>query len=265
MIRIAQIGFGGLGSIVAERLRGDAAVRYVAMAARPAQADRVRALLGDVPLVDGPDALLACGPDLVVECASHEAVRRYAVPVLGAGVDMIAVSSGVLADAGLRDRIVAAAAACGSALEIPAGAIGAVDVIAAARHAGLDRVAYVTYKNPKAWRGTPAERMVDLDRVDAPALFFDESAEAAALVFTDKANVCATLALAGLGFERTRVRFWVDPAATRSVHRIEAEGACGEMTIELANKVAPSDGKASLLTAMSIVRAVRMRSAVIRI
>jgi predicted dinucleotide-utilizing enzyme len=49
------------------------------------------------------------------------------------------------------------------------------------------------------------------------------------------------------------------------VHHIEAEGACGTLRVELANNVAPHDGKASLLTAMSILRAVRNRSATLRV
>lgn len=265
MRKLALIGFGGLGRIVADHLKSDANVRFVAVAARVHQAEAVRALLGDVPLVDSAYALLACKPDLVVECASHGAFKQYAEPVLGAGIQMIAVSSGVLADAAYRERVLRTAGAAGVSLEIPAGAIGAIDVVAAARAAGLERVAYVTRKNPKAWRNTPAADMVDLDSVSAPRLFFDETAERAALIFTDKANVCATLAIAGIGFERTRAQFWVDPSVTKSVHHIEAEGVCGTLRIELANHVAPTDGKASLLTAMSIVRAVRNRSAALRI
>jgi len=265
MRRLALIGFGGLGRIVAQHLRSDPKLRFVAVGARAHQAEAIRALLGDVPVVESADALLACRPDLVVECASHGAFKQYAEPVLGGGIEMIAVSSGVLADGGYRERVLRTAEAAGASLEIPAGAIGAIDVIAAARAVGLAHVAYVTRKNPKAWRNTPAAEMVDLDRVSAPELFFDEAADRAALVFTDKANVCATLAIAGIGFERTRAQFWVDPGVTKSVHHIEAEGPCGTLRIELANNVAPSNGKASLLTAMSIVRAVRNRSAVLRI
>jgi aspartate dehydrogenase len=263
-MRVAQIGFGGLGRIVARHLSRDPAVQVAAVAARARQTDEIRDVLGDVPIVEGPRGLLACRPDLVVECASHGAFRQYAEPVLGAGVDMIAVSSGVLAEAAYRERVLGAAAGAGASLEIPSGAIGAIDVVAAARTAGLEHVAYVTRKSPKAWRGTPAAEMIDLDRVREPVLFFDETAERAALLFTDKANVCATLALAGAGFERTRVRFWVDPAVTKSVHEIEADGPCGTLKIELANNVA-DDGKASLLTAMSIVRAVRNRTATLRL
>ena len=264
-MKIALIGYGGLGSIVAAQLARERNIQVIAVAARPHQAAAVRACLGDVRLVDSARDLLATGPDLVVECASHGAFRQYAEQVLAAGVELIAVSVGVLAETLCRERVLRAAADAGTSLEIPAGAIGAIDVIAAAKIAGLDRVAYVTRKSPKAWAGTPAEKMLDLSKVTGPVLFFDESAERAALVFTDKANVCATLALAGVGFEKTRVQFWVDPGVDKSVHRIEAAGACGTLDIDLANNFSPTDGKASILTAMSIVRAVRNRTATLRI
>ena len=264
-MKLGLIGFGGLGSLVAAHLSQDAVIHFVGVAARPSQFGRVRAVLGEVPVVDSAPALIALQPDLVVECASHAAFREYAEPVLGAGIDLIAVSVGVLADAAYRERVLATARRCGVALEIPAGAIGAIDVIAAARHAGLARVVYVTRKSPRAWTGTPAETMIDLKSVRAPALFFDDTAQRAALIFTEKANVTATLALAGIGFEATRVQLWVDPAVNKSMHHIEAEGACGTLTLDLANNVAPSDGKASLLTAMSIVQAVRNRAAGLRI
>ena len=264
-MKLGLIGFGGLGSLVAENLARDAPIQFAGIAARPAQVEKIRALLGDVPVVASAPALIALKPDLIVECASHAAFREYAEPVLGAGIELIAVSVGVLADAAYRERVLAIARRCGVALEIPAGAIGAIDVIAAARHAGLTRVVYVTRKSPRAWAGTPAETMIDLQSVRAPALFFDDTAERAAQIFTEKANVAATLALAGIGFQATRAQFWVDPAVSKSIHHIEAEGACGTLRIDLANNVAPADGKASLLTAMSIVQAVRNRFATLRL
>ena len=263
-MKLALIGFGGLGSVVAGHLARDAQSAFVAVAARPHQRDRVRAALGEVAVVDGAAALLALGPELVIECASHAAFREYAEPVLRSGTDLIAVSAGVLADAGYRRRVLAAAAASGASLQIPAGAIGAIDVIAAARHAGLSQVAYVTRKNARAWAGTPAETMIDLAAVRQPTLFFDDTAERAALIFTDKANVTATLALAGTGFEATRVRFWVDPGVDQSVHHIEATGACGTLKLDMDNNVVSPDNKASLQTAMSIVQAVRNRTAALR-
>lgn len=264
-MKLVMIGFGGLGILAARQLCADADIKFVGVAARQKQRERVSGVLGEVPLVDSPEALLALKPDLAVECASHAAFRQYAEPVLSAGIDLIAVSVGTLADGEYRERVLATARRGGATLEIPAGAIGAIDVIAAARHAGLTRVAYVTRKSPRAWKNTPAETMIDLAGVTAPQLFYDESAEHAAKLFTEKANVTATLALAGIGFQATRVQFWVDPAVTQSVHHIEAEGACGTLTIDMGNNVAPSDGRTSVQTAMSIVQAVRNRVAVLRV
>ena len=263
-MKLGLIGFGGLGSVVAATLKNDPQTRFVAVAARRHQHDRVREVLGDVPVVDSASALLVLAPDLVIECASHDAFRQYAEPMLRAGMDLVAVSVGVLADTELRSRVLEAAQATGARLHIPSGAIGAIDVIAAARHAGLSHVAYVTRKNARAWAGTPAESMIDLESAREAALFFDGTAEEAALIFTDKANVTATLALAGIGFEKTRVRFWLDPAVDKSVHRIEASGACGTLALDMGNNVVGPDNKASLQTAMSIVQAVRNRSAVLR-
>jgi aspartate dehydrogenase len=263
-MNIALIGFGGLGGIVAEHLARDRQASFVCVVARARQRERIRAVLGDVPVVDTAAALLALKPELVIECASHEAFRHYAEPVLRAGIDLLAVSVGVLAEAPYRAHLFEVAAESGATLQIPAGAIGAIDAIAAARHAGLTEVAYVTRKNAKTWAGTPAETMIDLAAVKEPTLFFDDTAERAAMVFTEKANVTATLALAGLGFEETRVRFWVDPAVTQSVHHVEAKGPCGSLTLDMGNNTASRDNKASLQTAMSIVQAVRNRTAVVR-
>jgi len=263
-MRLALIGFGGIGSVVVEKLRDDASLQFVGIGARPAQHERIRALFNDTPVFTAPGALIRLKPDLVVVCASHSAFREYAEPVLAAGIDLIAVSVGVLADADYRDRVLTTAKGSGASLEIPAGAIGGIDAIAAARHAGLTRVTYITRKSPRTWMGTPAESMLDLSIVSEPVMFFDQTAERAALLFTEKANVTATLALAGIGFTATRVQFWADPGVNKSIHRIEAAGACGTLSIDLANDVAPG-GKASLQTAMSITQAVRRRVAVLRI
>ncbi|HEX3170272.1 MAG TPA: aspartate dehydrogenase, partial [Burkholderiales bacterium] len=96
-MKLGLIGFGGIGSIVAGQLATDAAIEFVGVAARPSQGERIRKVLGAVPVVESPQALLKLKPELVVECASHEAFRQYAEPVLSAGIDLIAVSVGVLA------------------------------------------------------------------------------------------------------------------------------------------------------------------------
>lgn len=260
-LKLAQIGFGGIGLTVAEILAEDEDIEYVACAARPHQADAIAKHLSDVPIVGDPAGLIAAKPDLVVECASHKALLEYGAPVLEAGIDLVAVSVGALSNQNERLLLIAAAEKGDAALEIPAGGIGGLDVVAAARHAGIKRLAYITRKAPNLWKGTPAEDMVDLDQVTEPVMFFDETAAEGARLFEEKLNVAATLAMAGVGFERTRVQLWADPAHLRSTHIIELDAASGTMRIELENTVTSVNGKSSWLTASSIAQAVKRRRA----
>ena len=113
-MKLALIGFGGIGHTVAEQLAHDTDIRFAGVAARERQRGAVQALLGNVPVTETTGELLALEPDLVVECASHGAFRQYAEPVLAAGVDLVAVSIGVLADDGYRERVLATAARSGA-------------------------------------------------------------------------------------------------------------------------------------------------------
>jgi aspartate dehydrogenase len=143
---------------------------------------------------------------------------------------------------------------------VPAGAIGGLDVLGAARMAGLERVDYTGRKAPKAWRGTRAERLVDLDGVTEAGVFFEGDARTTALEFPQNANVVAAVALAGIGFEKTRVRLMVDPAASSNRHRVEASGAFGQFAVDVTARTLPQNPKTSMLAPYSLLRALRNRA-----
>jgi hypothetical protein len=108
-------------------------------------------------------------------------------------------------------------------LLVPAGAIAGLDGPGALKLAGLNRVTHTSTEPPFAWRGTPAERILPLDALRKRTALFAGSAREAALNYPRKANFAATVALAGLGFDRTRVHLDPDPAAKGNTGMIEAD------------------------------------------
>ena len=209
-------------------------------------------LARSVTVVDDPAALLARRPTLVAEAAGHAAVRDLGPLLLGAGVDLVIVSAGALADEDVRARLDSAARAGGARWSLCAGAVGGLDLLAAARLSGLSDVLYISRKPPEAWRGTPAESLLDLDRLTEPAVFFEGDAGRAARAFPQNANVAATVALAGAGFAATRVRLVADPGVSRNIHEISIKSDCVDARFEIAGRPAPDNPKTSLTTAYAL-------------
>jgi aspartate dehydrogenase len=106
-----------------------------------------------------------------------------------------------------------------------------------------------------AWRGSPAEQIADLDKLTKRTVLYKGTAGEAALRFPQNANVAATVALAGLGFDATEVELVADPDAPGNIHEIEVEGAAGNFSIRLQGKPSRTNPKTSALTAFSVARA----------
>ncbi|GAA4336009.1 aspartate dehydrogenase [Pigmentiphaga soli] len=261
-LRIALVGCGAIGQIVLEAIRRDAAFEVAAVVTTARGAGAAAAFLRGLGIeAEVGTALPPSGIDLVAEAAGQEAVARHVVPALRRGIRGIVASVGALSVPGCAEAIEAAAREGGTQVEMIAGAIGAIDALAAARTGRLDSVRYFGRKPPQAWRGTPAETSHDLDALAAPAVVFSGSAREAALRFPKNANVAATVAFAGLGLDRTEVQLIADPAATQNVHVLQAEGEFGRLELILSNAPSARNPKTSALAAYSLVRALGRQAA----
>jgi aspartate dehydrogenase len=243
MTSVGLIGWGGIARDLVAALKGETGVRIVGALARPGRGDAARAALPGIEIVETLPQLLARRPAIVAEVAGQQAVAEYCTEVLRSGVDCLVISIGALADPALLARLKAAAKEGMSRLILPAGAIGGVDAIAAMRVAGLSAVRYRSVKPPVAWRGSPAEKVADLDKLKERTVLYTGNAGEAALLYPQNANVAATVELVA------------DPAAPGNVHEIEVEGAAGKFAIRLQGKPSRSNPKTSALTAMSVARA----------
>jgi aspartate dehydrogenase len=254
-MRIALIGFGAIGTALARALR-ETDHSLVGVLGRASSLDALRNKVppGTSVVIKLAD-LLALSPEIVVECAGHEALRLYGSGILRAGRTLLVSSVGALADQAI-ERSLGEAGKEGGRLVIPSGAMGGLDALGAARRAGLDEVLYSSRKAPAAWRGTKAERLVDLQSIGAAQVFYEGSARQAALDFPQNANVVAAVAMAGIGFDRTRVRLIVDPNAGGNRHLLEARGAFGEISTSVLSRTLPDNPKTSMLTPYSLLRAI---------
>ena len=255
--RTALIGCGAIGQEILAQLAADGALdRVMSVLERPRNLARTRELAAArVPVTGQLPELLAAKPQVVVECAGHAAVAAHGAAILCAGIDLIIAATGCLADRGLAAEL-ADAARNGGRLLIPSGAVAGIDGLLAAR-ASLSSVTYRSAKPPVAWRGTPAETLIDLGAVTAPTVFFEGSAREAALSYPQNANVGVTIALAGIGLDRTRVQLVADPKLGDPLGIIDADGALGKFRFEVLAYAAPGNPKTSRLTAYSLLLALR--------
>ena len=253
---VGLIGYGGIAqdAVAAMRAAGGA-VKFAGALCRPGRSDKARAALPGIDIVESLDELLARKPSVVAEVAGQGAVAEHGPDVLRRGTDFLVISIGALAELKLLDALKAAAQSGGGRLLLPAGAIGGIDAIAAMRLGGLNAVRYRSRKPPAAWRGSPAEKVTDLDGLKSRTVLYRGTAGEAALLYPQNANVAAAVALAGLGFDATEVELVADPDAPGNVHEIEAEGAAGRFAIQLQGKPSRTNPKTSALAALSVARA----------
>ena len=261
-MRIGILGGGVIARLLLEEIRagrmGNAQV--VAVAGR-GEASRGRALAGEfaIPFVVGAAALVEARPDVIVEAASHEAIRAHAEAILSAGIPLIVLSGGALADDALRERLERAAAAHRALLYVPSGGIGGLDALKAVCAAGADEVRIAVTKPPAAWKGIDyVERLgIDLDRLQGPATLFDGTAREGVPHFPANVNIAAVLALAGIGFDRTRLTVVADPALRYNTHFIHIRGKTGTIDLRFESVPSPNNPKTAMLACYSALAAIR--------
>ncbi|MCX8102398.1 MAG: aspartate dehydrogenase [Geminicoccaceae bacterium] len=256
-MRVGMIGLGAIGGAVLDAARagrlgeGVDLVRVLVRRPRPEE-----------PLATAdPAAFLAARPEVVLEAAGHEALRRHAVPCLEAGADLVLTSAGALVDDAFRLALERAAARAGRRIVVASAGIGALDILGAAAVGGLARVRVTVRKDPSAWWGTPAERMVDLSSLREPAVVYEGPVREGARLYPQNVNIAAAAALAGAGLDATELVIVADPTIREHRVEIEAEGAFGRFRFEEAIRPSAENPKTGVLVAMAVVKSLRRLAA----
>jgi aspartate dehydrogenase len=252
MLKVGLIGYGAIAQFAHNAMK-DIDATLVLVIVRQNKIESTQSVLG--PDVDVAQTLGNARPDIMVDCAGHSALKEHGVEILSAGVPLVTVSIGALANSSLHNQLYAAAQAGSTSLRLASGALGALDALSSARMGNLQSVTYTGSKPPNAWKGSRAEQVLNLDDLtNIPAIHFEGSARDAALLYPKNANVAAAIALAGIGFEKTSVKLIADPTINKNSHEIRAEGDFGNMLFSIEGNTLPENPHTSALAAMSVVK-----------
>lgn len=264
-MRVALLGGGTIARLVLEHR--PPGIEIAAIVGRgPTSRGAALAREFGLPFAVGREGLLAARPQAVVEAASHEAVREHLVPLLDAGVSVVVLSAGALADEALRKAAEAAARHSGALLYVPSGGIGGLDALKTACLGGVDEVSIQVAKPPAAWKGIEfvEKSGIALDRLTAPHTLFEGPAREGVPHFPQNVNIAAVLSLAGVGMDRTRLKVVADPSLKLNTHTIRVSGATGRITLVLENVPSPDNPKTSWLACYSAIAALESLSSKVR-
>lgn len=252
MKKIMVIGYGAMAQTVLPTLPKDVKVGWVVVMAQDIEA--TQKLVGaDVEVVSRVGDITG-KPDRVIEMAGQAGLRAHIFDLIAKGLDIGVISVGTFADSEFTEKVRHEAKKHHARVHVLSGAIAGIDGLASAKIAGLSCVTYQGRKNPRSWKGSHAEQLVDLDGIQAATVFFKGNAREAATLFPANANVAATLALAGVGMEQTVVELIADPDMDCNQHTILAKGLFGEMEIVMRGVPLENNPKTSMLAALSVAR-----------
>lgn len=181
--------------------------------------------------------------EVVFEAASQSAVKEYAEVILNAGKDLVIMSVGSLLDEKFRSNIEKIAKQKYCKIHLPSGAVCGIDGVLSASIDFIDEVTLVTTKPP-----------ISLGKkLDKRTIIFEGHARDAIKKFPKNINVAASLSIAGVGFDRTKVEIVADPVVSRISHKILAHGKFGRLRAEVENMPNPNNPKSSYMASLSAI------------
>lgn len=262
--KIALIGFGTIASDVLQGLKTNHDLSATEWAVLLRAGSARRNLVPDaVHLVNTVEELINWQPDLVIEAASQDVVKASIVNILKNGISVVVTSVGALAEPAIYKAAIAAAQQGGCQLIIPAGAVASLDYLGALGDISPASVVYESRKPIAAWRDELSAIGLNPDTLDHEVELFSGSAQEAATRYPKNLNVAATLALAGVGMERTQVRVVCDPKVSGNQHKISVDSPLGTLVTTQLNSPSKSNPKTSWLVAQSVIHTVKRQFATV--
>ena len=194
--------------------------------------------------------------DLVVEAAGQQVLAHLGPQVIGAGLDLLVLSIGAMADDGLHETL----AAGPGRLYLSTGAIGGLDLVRAVSDAGtLERVTIETTKRPRTlvqdWMDDE-QRTAVLDAT-ARTEVLRGTPQRIATAFPKSANVAMAVAAAAGDAAKVEAVVYADPECTVTTHEISVQSSTGSYWFRIRNLPSPDNPATSGLVPFAVLRALQ--------
>jgi len=245
--KIGIAGMGAIGKTVYKAIQSGKITGYELIAISESNG----APAFDVPNLSFDELCGQC--DLIVEALPPSVVPSLCQQVFKHGKDMIIISASALL---MHPEILEQHKASESRIYVPSGALVGIDGVSALAHLGIKSAKIATTKKPRGFEGAPyiEQENIDLAAIKSRTQIFSGNALDAAKAFPANINVAATLSLAGIGPERTKVEIWADPQAKGNAHEITVESEFSTIQARVENLPDPANPKTSVLAAQSIIQ-----------
>lgn len=252
--RIAIIGTGALGGLIAEEIKKTLSKDYELLGLYGRDFDRTANMAKQIgcKTYRTLEEVLKDGPDFIVEAASSQVIKEIGLQALKRGINLIILSSGVMADKKFYREMEETARKNKIKVYIPSGAVGGFDVLQAAKLMEETESKITTEKHPESLNGAPFLQGRILSE-EEEELVFQGTAEEAIKHFPKNINVAVATALATNGVENTQVIIKSNPALNSNKHRIELKGPSIRVSVEVESIPSEDNPKSSTLAAWSVI------------
>ena len=142
MIKISIIGFGSIGKFVFKKL-SEKNINIQSLICKPGREEIAKKAFGSGIEIKNDIDELDDLPDLILDCAGHDALKMFAAKALIKGINFITLSSGALSDEPILKDIQRSQKLGKSKFIIAKGAVGSLDILEAAKESGISNVEYI--------------------------------------------------------------------------------------------------------------------------
>ena len=248
--RIGLIGYGQIGRVVHEMIDKDPNNGMEVVFVHDMVSENLAQLPGELALNELGE-FASRKADLVVEMAHPTVTREWGKRILEKTNYML-ISVTALADPEMEQMLEETTQKFGTRAFIPHGGVVGMDALRENRDV-WEEVHVVMKKPPK--NVDCAAAGVDPDSIVGETVLYDGPTRGVCPKFPRNTNTLATIAYAGIGFEKTRSTLVVNPDWNTATVAVHAKGEGVEMSIE---RVESITGVTGASTPASIFNSVQM-------